>query len=114
MWHNILHFSLSFLAGEALAIIVFRIIREKFAAKNTPIFKAIGKGLLERFMLVLGLVNGLQAIITLFGAIKIGTRLKDSNDNKITNDYFMVGNFFSVTIALGEYLLYNFLNNRFN
>lgn len=106
------YFLLAFAAGEILAIIIFRFIREKFAAKGTPIWNAIGKGLLERCMLLLGLTNGIQSIITLFGAIKIGTRLKDSNQDKITNDYFLIGNFFSVGIALLEYILYNALINR--
>lgn len=100
------NFLLSFAAGEILAIIIFRLIRERFAAKGTPIWSAIGKGLLERFMLLVGLTNGIQSIITLFGAIKIGTRLKDSNQDKITNDYFLIGNFVSVAIALLEYLLF--------
>jgi hypothetical protein len=103
------NFLLAFAAGEILAIILFRLIRQNFAAKGTPIWNAIGKGLLERFMLLVGLANGIQSIITLFGAIKIGTRLKDSNQDKITNDYFLIGNFASVAIALLEYLLYNTL-----
>jgi hypothetical protein len=110
MWQQALFFLIAFVTGELFAIIVFRIIRNKFAAKGTPIWAAIGKGLLERFMLLLGLVMNLQSIITLFGAIKIGTRLKDSNQDKITNDYFMIGNFCSVTIALGEYFFYQFLS----
>ncbi len=109
MNQQIIHFIASFAPGELIAIVIFNYIRRKFASKGTNNFSAISKGILERFMLVTGLVMNIQAIITLFGAIKIGTRLKDANQEKISNDYFLIGNFISVTIALCEYLLYTWL-----
>lgn len=112
MKESILHFAAAYLAGELVALLVFRVIRNKFAAKGTKIWTAIGKGLLERGMLLSGLAMNIQAIVTLYGAIKIGTRLKDANQDKVSNEYFLVGNFVSVTIALGEYMLYTLLQQQ--
>lgn len=111
MQANILNFLYAYVAGELVALFAFRIIRNKLAASATKKWQAIGKGLLERGMLLIGLVMNIQAIVTLFGAIKIGTRIKDANQDKISNEYFMVGNFVSVTIALAEYMLFELLQN---
>lgn len=104
--------ALSFLSayaiGELVAIVVFDFIRRRFAATGTKRLVAIGKGLLERGVLLLGLCSGQQSVITFFGAIKLGTRLKDANQDRISNDYFLIGNIASVGIALLQYLLYNY------
>jgi hypothetical protein len=103
-----LAFLLAFSVGELLALLVFDAIRRRFAATGTKRYVAIGKGLLERGVLLLGLCGGQQSVITFFGAIKLGTRLKDANQDRISNDYFLIGNMASVGIAIGEYLLYNY------
>jgi hypothetical protein len=106
---KITSFLIAFGVGEAIATILFFLVRKKLANNKQKAGFAILKGILERFMLVFGLAIGIQAIITLFGAIKIGTRLKDANQDKISNDYFLIGNFISVSLALGQYLFYLFL-----
>lgn len=85
MKESFLHFALAFLAGEILALFVFRVICNKFAAKGTKIWTAIGKYLLERGMLLAGLAINIQAIVTSYGIIKIGTRLKNANQDMISN-----------------------------
>jgi hypothetical protein len=52
--------------------------------------------------------NRQQSVITFFGAIKLGTSLKDANQDRLSNDYFFIGNIASVGIALLQYLLYNY------
>jgi hypothetical protein len=106
---SIMHFLAAFAPGELLAIFIFNMVRKKLAGKGINNSGAIFKGILERFMVVVGLAMAIQSIITLFGAIKIGTRLKDANQEKISNDYFLIGNFISITIALMEYLLFTLL-----
>ena len=109
---SIVHFVAAFAPGELIAIFIFNVVRKKFAGKGTNNVEAIFKGILERFMVVLGLAMNIQSIITLFGAIKIGTRLKDANEQKISNEYFLIGNFISVTIALIEYLIFTWLQQK--
>lgn len=65
---------------------------------------SVFKGLLERFILYLCLVIGLTQILIVFGALKIGTRI-DKNV-EIKNDYFLIGNFSSILIAVLYYKLF--------
>jgi hypothetical protein len=58
----------------------------------------------------LGLASSLPTIIVFFAALKLGTRLKDQQESKITNDYFLVGNITSVAMAILEFLLYQELS----
>ena len=56
------------------------------------------KGVLERIFLIVGILAGYPHVITAFGALKIGTRIK--NGERISNDYFLVGNLISILGAL--------------
>ncbi len=50
-------------------------------------------------------------MIIFFGAIKLGTRLHEDNQNKISNDYFLIGNMISVGAVLGyQYVYFQFMN----
>jgi hypothetical protein len=62
------------------------------------------KGILERLLLIIGLMNGYPQVITAFAALKIGTRINDK-EHKISNDYFLIGNLISLLAALGYVLL---------
>jgi hypothetical protein len=108
-WCKVSAFFMVFSVGELVALLVFYFIRNHFdpAAKNRNI--SIIKGFFERFALLLGLVAQLPTIIIFFGAIKLGTRFKESQESKISNDYFLIGNIASITIAISEYLVYNHL-----
>ena len=63
---------------------------------------AVLRGVLERGFLFIILVIDLPQALAFFGALKIATRLKD--DDKISNEYFLVGNLISVLIVIGYYL----------
>jgi hypothetical protein len=45
-------------------------------------------------------LNGFTTVLVLFGALKLGTRLHDEQGCAVSNDYFLVGNLFSVLIVL--------------
>ncbi len=62
--------------------------------------KDVLKGMLERLVLIVGLMAGYPHVITAFGALKIGTRIK-SEENKVSNDYFLIGNLISILAAIG-------------
>ncbi len=66
---------------------------------------SISKGLLERMVLYLGLTLGISQILIVFGAIKIGSRFDKSA--KVLNDYFIIGNFSSILIAIFYWYCYN-------
>lgn len=57
------------------------------------------KGSMERCIIAICLAIGITPILIVFGALKIGTRLK-SPDDKIQNDYFLIGNLSSIFISV--------------
>lgn len=65
----------------------------------------VSKGMLERVFLIIGIMNGYPHVITAFAALKIGTRINDS-EHKISNDYFLIGNLISLLAALGFVLVF--------
>jgi hypothetical protein len=76
--------------------------------------KSLLKGIIERLFLLVSLINGFPHALTLFGALKLATRLKRENEeDKIKestyNDFYLIGNFISVMIAI----LYTFLYIKF-
>ena len=82
-------------------------------------FKSIFKGLLERGFLTYSLLSGFPHVLTLFGALKLGTRLKhgDVENTKegrkketIYNDYYLIGNFVSVALSIYYFNLLNDLD----
>ena len=66
---------------------------------------SIFKGLIERAFLFVSLINDISQAITIFGALKIATRIKA--DDKISNEYFLVGNLVSISVAFGYYILWD-------
>lgn len=99
--------------GECLiALPWFNYLKKKFAPKegankediNSPdtllcLNISTFKGVMERLIIAICLTIGVTPILIVFGALKIGTRLK-SPDDKIQNDYFLVGNLSSIFIAI--------------
>jgi hypothetical protein len=80
-------------SGEELSV--------KFLGLDISLFK----GLLERFVLYFALTINLTQILIVYGAIKIGTRF-EKND-KIKNDYFLIGNFSSIFVSIVYYFIFN-------
>jgi hypothetical protein len=101
--------------GEMISNALFYFVRKLFAKEDTKDEQtnpdyidpkvSIGKGIFERIVLFVFLTFGHMPILILFGALKIGTRLKDSNNKSISNDYFLVGNLLSVLMAFIYYLV---------
>jgi len=103
-------FIIIFLLCEGIIAFVFAVIAQVFYKKLGFDFKAILKGLLERVFLLIALVNGYSQALTLFSALKLATRLKHEEPTKSMdgfNDYYLLGNLLSVTVAIGYVYLYN-------
>jgi hypothetical protein len=111
---KIICFVISFCILEILAIFLFKWIRNTFAKNsnntNQKADWSVLKGLIERGMLLLGFVAAIPTVIVFFGAIKLGTRFKEANDTKISNDYFLIGNVASAIVVLLEYFLFQLLS----
>lgn len=106
LFTKILWFAAAFATGEIFALLIFYFIRKKFETVKTKPIRSILKGSLERFAILLGLASNLPVIIIFFSAIKLGTRIKEQQESKVSNDYFLVGNIVSIIIAIAEYLIY--------
>jgi hypothetical protein len=61
---------------------------------------AVAKGVLERAMMLLGLLLGFPHVLTALAAIKLGTRLQRDKDSEVSNNYFYIGNVLSILLAL--------------
>ncbi|MHC5353061.1 hypothetical protein ACYSNX_02555 [Myroides sp. LJL115] len=106
--------------GECfVALHWFKYLKRKFAPKegsnkqdvNSPdtllcLNISTFKGVMERLIIAICLAIGVTPILIVFGALKIGTRLK-SPDDKIQNDYFLVGNLSSIFIAVVYVYIFN-------
>lgn len=109
MIHHFLQYSLFFLIQELLALPVFYAIRRYYSAQSTVtqnkwLYSAL-KGVLERLVIFVGLVNEVPSVVTFFGAVKLGTRLDDDKKNRVSNDYFLVGNLVSILMVTANYLI---------
>lgn len=98
-------FLLLYVFMEAMVHIIFFMLNKNMiqhieeGIEPTLNLKDVFKGMLERLVLIIGLLAGYPHVITAFGALKIGTRIKDDS-NKISNDYFLVGNLISILAAI--------------
>jgi hypothetical protein len=108
-------YTLIYVIGELIALIVFQKLDRNFRKVSKPegeknikykfMWMPVFKGLLERFFIYVSLINDLHSALTVFGALKLGTRLEDDKKVKVSNDYFFVGNLISVLFALGYYFM---------
>jgi len=94
---------------EILLTIFYTLILPKEEGKKVFDIKSIIKGLIERTFLTYSLISGFPHVLTLFGALKLGTRLKSADNEKTEegrkkessyNDYFLIGNFISVMLSI--------------
>jgi len=101
-----------FVMVEVFLIIIFYAVSKWLDPKspnknNNEKFTSWLKGFLERLFLTFLLLAGLQGgALILFGAIKLGTRLDSDKGRKVSNDYFVIGNFLSIAGAVITYLLF--------
>lgn len=99
-----------FVIAEVLShLVVFPIIKKLFypnpelaMSQQVPKlgFSDVVKGIFERLVLTLALIKGLPQVLVLFGAMKLGTRLTTGTESEAWNDYFLVGNLYSVALAI--------------
>lgn len=88
---------------ELFSIALFTAIARLSKSSKSVNAGSIAKGLFERAFIVFALLSDYPQALTLFAALKIGTRIKD--DNHISNDYYLVGNLISVSLAIFYTLL---------
>ena len=100
-----------FVIGELVSLFIFAALKRAMKLpKTSPARKAsVGKGIIERAVLYIGLLYGFPHILIAFGALKIGTRLHEDKKNKISNTYFLVGNLISILLAM----LYTIIAQQF-
>jgi len=100
--NHILIYVLVFIVGELFSSALYFFVTKGFSKRLN--LGTLSRGWLERVFLFIVLINEIPQALILFGALKIGTRLKEGEDN-ISNDYFLVGNLISVLLALGYFLI---------
>jgi len=103
-------FIIILIVGEIIAFFIFKFIN--FSLENIwelKINRSVLKGVLERLFLFLALVYYIPQALIAFGAIKIGTRFIKEEDNKISNDYFYIGNMTSLLIALLYFIIWKII-----
>lgn len=91
-------FLLIYLASEVVAYFLFRRVRKHYLGEYGS-SRPMWNGIIERVFLYLCLITEVYHGLTLFGALKIGTRIK-TEENKVSNDYFLIGNMISVGLVL--------------
>lgn len=94
------------IAGEVLIHFVFFIFSRIIGKKDKDRISVVSvtKGFLERTFVVTSLWFQMTSALTLLGALKIATRIKD-NEDKVSNDFFLVGNLVSVLFGIAYYVL---------
>lgn len=99
---------------ECAFSLVFWLIMPRSLNNKKFDIKSVFKGLVERFFLTYSLYHGFPHALTLFGALKLGTRLKreeknnskeEQKTNASYNDYYLIGNFISVGLSIFYYTL---------
>lgn len=94
---NWIYLILSYLMMETVMNVVFHFVKTRLKSDEKRVISTV-KGVLERLVLITGLAIGFPQVIIAFGALKIGTRFQ--KNSKISNDYFLIGNFISLLAAL--------------
>lgn len=99
-------FILIFIIGEILSnLLVFHRMKKYFGVKPGTSGKflfsslSVWKGIIERFVIYFGLTLGFSSVLIVYGALKIGTRIGESKEDRNMTDYFLVGNFCSLLIV---------------
>jgi len=106
---GLIGFLILMMISEIILAFIFAVIAQVFYRKMGLDFKSIFKGLIERVFLLVCLSQGFAHALTLFGALKVATRLKrqdaDDKDLAAYNDFYLVGNLVSVMVAIGYVIL---------
>jgi hypothetical protein len=96
--------------AELWLVLIFRLVARVFKQDMEINLRSFFKGIVERFFLAFALINDYPHALTLFSALKLGTRLKHQDDSSVGyNDFYLVGNLISVSTAIGYVLLFKFM-----
>lgn len=108
---KILFIALIMLICEIVLAFLFSLVAQLFYKKSQIDIKSILKGLSERLFLTIFIFNNLPHAITFFSALKLATRLKhdesNNGDTEKFNNYYLIGNLISVTVALFYVWIWN-------
>ena len=103
-------FIVAIIICEIILSFLFSVIAQIFYQKNGIDFSSLFKGIVERSFLFVSLINDFPHSLTLFGALKVATRLKHTSQNSTEeeayNNFYLLGNFLSATIAIGYVYFY--------
>ena len=104
-----------YLAGililEALLGIFYYLITPKTIRLKKIDYKSLIKGAVERAFLTIALIHNYPHAMTLFGTLKLATRLKRDNEQDKTkealfNDFYLIRNLVSIIMAIFYVYLY--------
>jgi hypothetical protein len=105
-----LYFGIIIFVVEIVLAFLFSAVTQVLYKKMGLNFRSIIKGLLERCFLFVALMNDYPHSLTLFGALKVATRLKhDDKDAEAASsfsDFYLIGNFISASVAIGYVYLF--------
>ena len=101
--HNWIIVAAIIIACELFSVALFTSVARWSKSSKKVTAGSVAKGIFERIFIVFALLSDYPQALTLFAALKIGTRIKD--DNRISNDYYLVGNLVSVSLAIAYTLL---------
>lgn len=101
-------YCLIYFLSEIIAFFVFKALRGHYIGSSGPSIRPILNGVIERLFLHISLFFGFHHALTLFGALKVGTRIK-TEENKVSNDYFLIGNLISAGLAILAIGIWNYL-----
>lgn len=81
-------------------LFIFPVLNRKYGpASSSKNATNQEKGIIERLILSIGLILNIHALLIVFGTLKIGTRFA-SGEDKVKDDYFLIGNLVSILIAV--------------
>jgi hypothetical protein len=90
---------------HALLVWISKFIGKSSKDKKDKLSRtSVLKGILERAFILVCLFNSMAAALSLLGALKIATRIKDE-ENKISNDFFLIGNLVSILFAVAYFMV---------
>jgi hypothetical protein len=88
-------------SSELILFLVFLLMKMYKNDSLKGISISILKGWIERAFLTIGLYLDIPLVLILFSALKLGTRLRQDDENRISNDQFLIGNLLSAGASIG-------------
>jgi hypothetical protein len=108
----VVYFLLVLVGSEALLAFFYYLITPVSIRVSTIIdYRSLAKGIIERIFLTVALINDYPHALTLFGTLKLATRLKrdadsDKNKESLYNDFYLLGNFISIIASIFYVFVY--------